>query len=313
MDLEKMIRPYVRMPWEVWKGQENFKDNDIARNLVFGANAGDYFQKEPTPKHRMMVLKTIAEVMTIALATQSGGVLEERNKFKDLPEEQKEEVRHYLGIDECHTSILRISENNAIIPMLASYVAAAYALTTWTKPYVADFNLIAEVADYAKIEKCQQESDMRCAGLLIITDLQPPTYPNTEAYAFLRNLLSMRERKQRMNMVFHAPVDPLQKIYAKKELPSRLGVVEAYIATFPSQFMITNSLVGQNVHICEVDKQELIWKEQEEQEALKKAEIEELAATEKKEVAAAQKPKNQPEAKVARRRKVKAKQERAEA
>lgn len=258
MDLEKFIRRYVRMPWEVWNGKQNFRDKDISKDIAFCCNAGEYFKEEPSPEERKTIIKAIAEVMTIAFTKQSGGELEKRNRFKDLSEEDKNDVRTYLGIKPTHTSILHINTNEELVPKIASYVAAAYGFTTWQKPYVVDFDLLSAVAEHSKIERCEQESDMRCAGLLIITDLDLPSRANIDTYSFLLNLLSMRIRKQRLNMFFHPPLGGLQKIYFQGKIPTRLEVVEAYLSAIPAQYFIHNSFTGMNVHISCVDKMEMI-------------------------------------------------------
>lgn len=265
MEFEEMVRQFVRMPWEVWKGQENFKDNEISQDLVHSAHAGDYFKQEPKDEDRPTVIKAIAEVMVIALTKQSGDCLEERNKFKALPEAQKEKLRNYLGIDKCHANILRISSDNAMTPMLVSYVAAAYAFTTWTKPYVIDFDLLSAVAEQAKTERCQEETNMRCAGLLIIKGLDLPSYSNIDTYSFLLKLLNMREQHQRINMFFHTPFGKLQNLYFKNLVPNRTDVIDAYLEVIPHKYLIHNSFVGKNVHICEVDKVDMIIKSKEQQ------------------------------------------------
>ena len=262
MELENLVRKYVRMPWEVWKGQEDCRDRDVAKDIAFHCNAGEYFKEEPLPEERKTIIQALAEVMAIAFTKQSGGDLEKRNRFKELPEEDKANIRSYFGIKKPHMSVLRINTDEELIPKIASYVAAAYGLTTWQKPYVTDFDLLAAVAEHSKIERCEQETEMRCAGLLIITDLDLPSRANIDTYAFLLNLLNMRTRKQRMNMFFHPPVGDLQRIYQQGNIPTRLEVVDAYLSAIPARFIIHNSFTGQNVHISDVDKMDMIREQQ---------------------------------------------------
>ncbi len=264
MRLEEALRNFVRMPWEVCHGEQDYHDKEIAKILVSGCRAGDYFKNEPTPEYRDYVMQMIAEVLTISLTKQTIDSISAMQNFERFPDEQKDFIRKSLGIQLCHTSVLKITEDEELIPMIASYVAGAYALTTLTKPYVVDFDLLTDVANHSKIERCQQETDMRRAGLLVITDLDLPARTNIDTYSFLLNLLNMRSRKKRMNLFFHTPIGNLQRSYLQGKLPTRLEVVDAYLAAIPANIIIHNSFVGKNVHICDVDKMEASKKEQEE-------------------------------------------------
>lgn len=251
MNLESILRKFVRLPWEVCDGKKHCKDEEISNYVAFHGLAGTKFREPPKEgDEKRRVLFAIANAMTIALTTQGGTALTQRNKFPGLQDEEKKFLFDALGIDPlCHDSILYISKKDVISAELASYVAASYAFTTWTKPFVLNFERLCSVAFQSMRDTTSEEKLMKTAGLLIVTDLGVPTKMNEAAYAFLQNILAMRSSAKRMNMFFDTRHGKILSTFLKGKVPSREDVTETYLSMFPVSYRIDTYLVGEGVHI----------------------------------------------------------------
>lgn len=255
MELETVLRKYVRMPWEVWTGTEHFKDREISDYVNFEAFAGDAFKNAPNERQYNAILQSIASAMTIALVAGTGDELSKRNRFPTLLDEEKKFIFRTTGINPVeHDSVLFIVQKEKSIQSLASYIAAAYAFTTWTKPFVASFEKITAVAFQSLRDGSKEEKAMRTAGLLIVTDFGMPTKTNDTAYAFLKDLLTMRAMRGRINMFIDTPSDIVLQRILDKKIPTRQDVVSTYVKMFPPQYRLHNLLVGAGVHIPMIDK-----------------------------------------------------------
>ena len=254
MDLETVIRKFIRLPWEVCDGQEHWRDCEVSNIIEFECHAGDSFKTPPPKEYREIVLQSVARTLVIALSFQKGGVLEKRNKFNTLTIEEKNCLFQRLGIQPRQYSFLLLEKDPFLLDMLPSYCAAAYAFTTWTKPFVCDFDLLYDVAYQAQIDKPREEYAMRCAGLFILKGLGVPSKSANEVpYAYLHSLLNRRFSKRRMNMFVHAPVGALLSTYSINKLPTRSTILDVYLKYIPGHYMIHNALCGLCTHMGDVD------------------------------------------------------------
>lgn len=254
-DLEFIIRKFVRLPWEVCDGAQNYKDKEIADSVAYSCHAGTVFREPPVDARELeLVLHTCARVLIIAFLTQRSKSLVERNKFKTLTDEEKQFLFRSLYIDPLqHDSVLEVQRTQSTCARLASYVAAAYALTTYTKVFVADFEFLLGVSYQAMREPSPDEKSIRSAGLFLLTELGSPTHGYETTLGFLRHMLAMRATEGKMNMFFDIPHGKILQVLNAGKVPRRSELIDYYNEAYPPQFRLDAFLVGGNVHIPLVD------------------------------------------------------------
>lgn len=259
MDFEKVLRKFVRFPWEVWDGRENWEDKKVGQTVASSCFAKEFFKSPPADeKERLYVLQSIAHVMVLALLTQRGGEIDKRNKFHTLSAEEKKFLFRILAINAVEDeAVLQIVKKEAMVAKLASYVAAAYAFTTWTKPFVLDFDRMDAIAYHAAhVGASDEEKNLRTAGLLIVTGLGSPTKTNEPSYALLHKILATRAAAGRMNVFYDTPKGDMLLAMREGLLPTREEVVRVYLKAFPPHTMMQNFLVGFGVHMPFIDASE---------------------------------------------------------
>ena len=259
LELEPILRKIMRFPWEVCQKNSNFKDKEIADYVTFHAFAGDAFKDPPRDEaDREMILHTCANAMVIALTTQRGKPFDDRNRFYELSDDEKQYLFATLAINPLeHESILQFTQKTSTSLRLASYVAAAYAFTTYTKPFVLSFEKLADIAYQAQRDGTVEETALRQAGLFILTDLGAPSRVNETAYSFLLGILNRRSSLHRMNMIFDLPRGLLLKSFHEDAVPTRLEVIDTYLSAFPRSLCMDSHLVGGSVHMPLIDNVEV--------------------------------------------------------
>lgn len=255
LDFETVVRKFVRLPWEVWRTRPHPKDKEIADYVAYSGQAGtDYRDPPKDDAEYEQILHAIANVMVIAFLTQRGEALDRNNRFRDLSNEEKAFLFDRLAINPLeHDSVLQIVKKPEAAARIASYIAAAYALTTQTKILVANFEYLAGVAYQAQRELSPGEKTIRGAGLFIVTELGAPSRFNETTYAFLLHMLNMRAALRRMNVFFDTAHKEVLRKFNRNLLPSRDDVEDYYLEAYPAQFMMENHLIGGHVHIPFID------------------------------------------------------------
>lgn len=253
MELESLLRKFVRFPWEVYDGREHFKDREISDYLSATAGAESFFKTCPPDSHKGKVLQLIASVVSMSLINGSGAEVKE-NKLEDLSVAEKKFLFAQTGYNPVeHSSILLIVSKIQTSVVFSSYVAAAYAFTTRIKPFVCTFDKVVAIASQSLREGSAEEKAMRKAGLLIINGLGNPSRANETAYSFLQDVLSARSIAGRINMLVTAPQGDLLGKIATGERFKRKDVVATFLKLFPVSYQMHDKIFGVDVHMPFID------------------------------------------------------------
>lgn len=253
MELESILRKFVRFPWEVYDGRGHFKDREISDYLCATAGAEAFFKTCPPVEQKQKVLQLIASVVSMALVNGSGAEVKE-NRFDDLSDAEKKFLFNQTGYNPVeHSALLLIVSKIQTSIVSSSYVAAAYAFTTHIKPFVCTFDKVVAIASQSLREGSSEEKAMRTAGLLIINGLGNPSRANETAYSFLHDMLTARAIAGRMNMLVTAPQGELLEKLAKKEPFNRKDVVSTFLKLFPVSYQMHDKIFGVDVHMPFID------------------------------------------------------------
>ena len=253
MELESILRKFVRFPWEVYDGREHFKDREISDYLSATAGAEAFFKTCPEGDQKQKVLQLIASVVSMALINGSGAEVKE-NRFDDLTVQEKKFLFSKTGYNPVeHSALLLVVPKiqNSIVS--SSYAAAAYAFTTRIKPFVCNFDKVVAIASQSLREGSAEEKSMRKAGLLIINGLGNPFRANETAYSFLQDVLSARAIAGRINMLVTPPQGDLLAKLSNGDRFCRNDVISTFLKLFPVSYQMHDKIFGVDVHMPFID------------------------------------------------------------
>jgi hypothetical protein len=258
---EDVLRKYVRMPWDSYSG----KGLDVLNSVAFDSGGGEFFKEPPSEELRPVILHSIAIAVTIALRHSAGEALQQRNKWRLLSKQEQNLVLTALNLQPKHTSVLQLFFDSSLPARLASYIAAAYALTTYTKPYVVSFDRLAQYVFQSLAVDCYEMKAVRRAGLLIILGTGGGAMAGAEkVYSFLNELLSYRLSKGRQHVFIDSPDGDLLTAMLAGKIITREDVIKMYKSIFPPALRMHNFFFGYNVYIYPVEQLEVLTGERRE-------------------------------------------------
>jgi hypothetical protein len=255
MDFFEVAAKYLRFPWDVYHGNEHFRDAEIAASVAFECGAGDFFKEVPSPDHMRDILHTCAKAVTLALIRGRGETLQQRNRWNFLTDDERKFILQITGLDTArHKSVLLLSIDADWRFRVASYVAAMYAFTTYTKPYVIAYDRFVQAAFNSFETDSFEMADLRRAGLLILVGAGGPVRGADKVYGFLSSLLSKRMAQGKLHMFIDAPDGNVLDTMLSGRQATRDEVRKMYRDIFPPSLRMDNMLFGPSVYLDPIDR-----------------------------------------------------------
>ena len=256
LDFGAIVRKYIRLPWKVYSGQKDYRDRELAATVAHECGATDAFKQEPAYADLDKIFLSIAPMITLELDRNIGGEeFRKRNVvWPNLPQAERDAVLQTLNLRPAqHDSVLLLEPNNMWRHRLTSYIAAAYAFTTYRLPYVMTFDQLTHAAFDSIHYETHVEKAMRSHGLLIILGAGAPRPGADKVYGFLSTVLEQRMRKGLRHMFIDVPEGELMEALSNKETVTRKQVSAMYSSLLPMSYRMGNWLHGENVYIVPVD------------------------------------------------------------
>lgn len=257
MDIISIARKFIRFPWEVYDGKQHFKDEEIAASVAFDCGGTDRFKQPPSAEELPEVLQSIAIPVALSLFQGRGESLKKRNRWPTLTEEEKAFFLRTTCLNPSrHKMVLMLAVDPDWRYRMQSYIAAAYAFTTYTKPYVIFFDRLVQVAFNSVNGDPFEAVEMRNAGLLMVIGTGGPIVGAERVYGFLASLFNKRTMSGKMNMFVDVPDGAVLSNMMKETRVSRDDVVAMYQDIFPLSLRMHSYLYGPNVYIDPIDRME---------------------------------------------------------
>ena len=256
MDFEGILSKYIRLPWVVLGGREHPNDAEVAAAVAFDCGAGDFFKQVPEDRAMLRVLHSIAIPVTISLLHGRGDALQQRNRWSSLSAEEKAVLLNTVKLDPVkHKSSLMVFWDDTWRFRMASYIAAAYALTTYTKPYVITFNRLVQITLASLGGDSFEMSQLRQSGLLVVIGAGGDVAGAEKVCGFLSSVLSERTAKGRQHVFIDAPERQLLEVMktSKKPMVRSSDVESMYKEIYPSSRRMDSLLFGPCVHMYPMD------------------------------------------------------------
>ena len=254
MTFHDIVPKFVRLPWKVFDGREHFRDAEVAASIAFDCGAADFFKTVPSPEELPDVLQSLAAPMVLTMLRGKGESLQKRNKWNSLSQSEKHCVLDFLGLSSAHhNSLLMLTVDNDWRFRMASYIAAAYAFTTYTKPYVITYDRLVQMAFNSLSGDSFEAAEMRGSGLLILIGTGGPIAGAERVYGFLSSLLAKRLSQGKLHMFIDAPDGPVLTAMMKGDRVYRDDVMKMYQAIFPQSLRVHSLFFGPNVYIDPID------------------------------------------------------------
>jgi hypothetical protein len=257
MHFGDIVRKYIRLPWEVYDGKQHFKDAEIAQHVAHSCDAKDFFKVRPIPEDYADILFAMAVPLTIAMYRGKAEALKKREKWTALPEGEKRFVLDHLNLDpKRHLSMVSLIKDEEWQFRIASYIAAAFAFTTYLKPQVITFDELADIGTHDFNEESIKAKLIRNSHLLIIVGSGGGHRGSERAYAYISSLLTGRWLHGQGHMIIDAPEGTLLTKMLIGEDITRQDVMKTYEDMFPAKLRMSKFLYGYNVYVDPIERLE---------------------------------------------------------
>jgi hypothetical protein len=246
----EIISKFVRFPWEVCDGRENFMDREVTAALVSGCGVGEYFKVAPENKEFLSFLHAMAVPIIIASGCNKNESLQSRNRWKTLQEKERAFVLDELGLDmNNHHSMLALMVNDRAGERMASYIGAAFAFTTYLRPYVVQFHKLCDIIYDSISGSTIALEEIRKAGILIITGLgSGASLGADKIYGFLGPFLQRRSLAKGVNVLIDYAEGAVEKALISQTPIFRSAVEDMYSLIFKPALRMQRILTGENVY-----------------------------------------------------------------
>lgn len=258
MTFEQIVPKFIRLPWLQYAG----KDAEVASSVAYDCGGMDFFREAPGPENMPLVLHSIATPIVLALHRGTSESLQKRNRWGALTGKEQALVLDTLALKpEQHNAVLQLVVDQDWRFKIASYMAAAFALTTYTKPCVMTYDKFVQVAFSSLSGDTFETKAIRGAGLFILVGTGGPIAGAERVYGFLSSLLSKRQAGGKLHVFMDAPDGKVLVNMMKGVRVSRDDVMGMYQSIFPQSLRIHNLLFGPNVYMDPIDKMESVRNE----------------------------------------------------
>jgi hypothetical protein len=255
-DFMTIARKFIRLPWEVHDGKYDFHDEPITQSLAHSVGAKDYFKVPPADNELLYVTRVMAVPIIIASGCSRCETLQERNRWKLLSDGERQFVLNELGLDAGkHRSVLYLGVDTVLTAKMASYMAAAFAYTTYVKPKVISTQTFADLL-HDSFTDFTAMNDLNRAGLLIITDFGSGFAVGMDkVYASLGNFLREYASKNGVGVIMDYPADDIALALQGGRAVTRQQVGIMYSQAFKPELRMAPVLTGLNVYQFPIDMQ----------------------------------------------------------
>jgi hypothetical protein len=257
-----IVPKFIRFPWKVFSGKEHFRDAEVAASVAFDCGGMEFFKQEPSDDELSSILHAIAPPIIMSLVHGKGESLQKRNKWPALSVEEQSCVLGTLNLVPAkHSSILMLAVDNEWRFRMASYIAAAYAFTTYTKPYVLTYDKLVQLAFNSLNGDSFEMTEARRAGLLILIGTGGPIAGAERVYGFLSSILSKRMSQGKIHIFIDSPEGSVLVNMMKKTRVQKDDVIKMYQDIFPQSLRVHNLFFGPSVYIDPIDRLESVQDE----------------------------------------------------
>lgn len=224
MQVDK-LNEFIRFSWDVAKHPVNAsprKDSEVMQRLQHDSGFSPKFKEEPDERSKALLMQSVALPTIMAMTHGKTRTMLEHTKWKDADPEVKQQIFElYEGfIPEDHLFLFHMVRTQQQILLMASYMAATYALTTYTTPLMVDFDDLIRASFHSISGDRTLLNATEKAGLLFV--LYPlANYPGIEKVSGpLFTMFAKRSDFGRPTVFLDMPQGEVARKIANKSVPN---------------------------------------------------------------------------------------------
>ena len=253
MNFEQVLRKFIRFPWL----PVTERDEDVLRSVQSRCGGFEHFRETPDPRILQAVLHSCAiPIIQTQHMTRSPSTME-RNRWGTLTPEEQKFVLDTLALNpRQHTSMLHLGIDHATNVRISYYVAASFALTTYTKPYLLHFDNLVQMALTSAQGDSFELADARMSGLLILMGTGGSVMGAEKVCGFLASLLRQRQHRGMTHAFLDVPDGEVLTKMMRNKLVSLEDVMKMYQSIFTPAMRMQAMMFGPNVYINPITRLE---------------------------------------------------------
>jgi len=240
------FKKVVTFPWEAQAKDGTAKVREIFDDLQHERGFSPCFQRKPESQE---VLQSIALPTVMAQVHGKTYALKERNLLYKLPKPDRQEIYAELGMTMDQMVPLFLLRNVRLIDVMASYVAATYAVTTHTHVYWLDFKDLIQLCLESTMADTPVFKAVESVGLLIVK-YPLGIYPGWEkASGSIFSLLANRISAGKITVLMDTVAPPCLDTVESGLLPSKAQYREMIKSAAIANSKLEYFLVGPNTKL----------------------------------------------------------------